>query len=106
MDKTYYLQKLSNDKKKYSVQLPNSKKHVKFGAEGMMDYTLYYKKDGKEVADKHRDSYKARHKSDKLHDLEMPGFWAMNLLWNQPTVKQSIKDIEKKHNIKIVYSSS
>ena len=98
MDKTYYLQKLSNDKKKYSVQLPNSKKHVKFGDSNYEDYTMH--KD-----DVRKKNYVDRHKNDKLHDLSKAGFWAMELLWNKKTVKQSIKDIEKKHNIKIVYSS-
>ena len=98
MDKTYYLQKLSNDKKKYSVQLPNSKRHIKFGDSNYEDYTIH--KD-----DVRKENYVDRHKNDKLNDLSKAGFWAMELLWNKKTIRQSIKDIEKKKNIKIVYSS-
>lgn len=34
------------------------------------------------------------------------GFWVLNISWNKPTLKQSIEDIEKKKNIKIVNNTN
>jgi len=40
--------------------------HTDFGAKGMMDYTLYYKED-KELAEKRKKAYIARHKKEFGH---------------------------------------
>jgi len=72
-------------------------KTVKFGADGMMDYTLYYKRDGKEVADIHRDAYIARHSGEDWTNPLTAGFWSRWLLWEKPTVKESLHSILDKN---------
>ena len=56
-----------------------------FGAKGYMDYEKYRTKDGKEVADKKRRAYRARHKDDmnvKKRDGKLTaGYLANKILW-------------------------
>jgi len=90
---------------KYTVSLLVARKSgarlkvVKFGAKDMMDYTLYYKKDGKEVADTHRDAYIKRH-SGMGEDWNNPltaGFWSRWLLWEKPTISEALRNIFAKY---------
>jgi hypothetical protein len=74
---------------------------VYFGAEGYYDYTLYYKKYGKELANDKKEAYVKRHSKNesKFWDksgLDTPSFWALFLLWNKPTIKSSYEDIKKR----------
>jgi hypothetical protein len=89
----YYLRKLDNDKKKYLIITPENKK-IKFGDSKYQDFTMHKDPTRKE-------QYINRHINDNLHTMNSAGFWSMFLLWNQRTIKQSIKDIEKTHKIKI-----
>lgn len=95
------LVKLSGDEKKYKAVLFNTdtgrEKNVKFGSAGMQDYTKYYKKQGKEVADMKKSAYKARHrKNEDWNDVTTPAFWAVRILWNKPTVASSLADVKRK----------
>jgi len=95
------LVKLKGDDKKYKAVLINTEtgreKNVKFGAAGMQDYTKYYKKQGKETADKKKAAYKARHrKNENWNDVTTPAFWAVRILWNKPTVASSLLDVKRK----------
>lgn len=93
---SYRLSKSTRDGKKYSITTPSGK-IVHFGAEGYSDYT------------KHKDSsrmerYLARHKSNenwRKSGINTAGFWSRWILWNKPTLSASIKDTEKRFNIKI-----
>jgi len=95
--------KLKTGKYKYKVILFNNsrqkEKEIFFGANGYMDYTLYYKED-REKAQIHKKAYIARHsKSNEdwsVTGIETAGFWARWLLWNQPTIKKSLIDIKQK----------
>ena len=93
------LEKANDKKHKYIVKIND--KTLKFGAYGYSDYILSGGDDNKKKA------YIARH-SNRSEDwnksgILTKGFWARWLLWNKPTLEQSIKDIEKRFNIKIVY---
>jgi hypothetical protein len=72
---------------------------IHFGANGMMDYTKYYKQD-KEVAKIKRESYLARHKANEnWNDPTTAGSLSRWILWNLPTLEASVKDFKKKFNI-------
>ena len=93
-------------KYKFEVTLYNTEtkrtKSIKFGLNGSMDYTLYNKEEGKKVADKHKRLYLIRH--NKREDwtktgIDTAGFWSRWLLWNKPTLEESINHILKKYNL-------
>jgi hypothetical protein len=70
---------------------------IHFGSKGMSDYTL------------HKDPYRKklyinRHKTRENWNrsgIQTAGFWSKHLLWNKPTLSESIQDIEKRFNVKI-----
>jgi hypothetical protein len=68
-------------------------KTVSFGAKGMSDYTLH-----KDPERKQR--YIDRHKKNEdwnLSGVKTPGFYAKHVLWNKPTLKGSVDDLNKKY---------
>ena len=68
------------------------KSTVHFGATGYQDFTQH----GDE---KRKASYLARHKKNEdwtLQGVESAGFWARWLLWNKPSIAQSIADINRR----------
>jgi len=75
------------------------KKTVHFGATGFSDYN------------KHKDPmrklrYDNRHKTNEnwsKSGLKTAGFWSKWILWNKPGLLASIKDTEKRFNIRIKY---
>lgn len=85
--------------KKYFIITDDNKK-VYFGQSGYNDYTIYYKKYGKEIAEQKKKAYIARH--SKMGEnwgksgINTSGFWAYYLLWNLPTIDQSYKDVKKR----------
>ena len=68
-------------------------KTVSFGASGMSDYT------------KHKDSERknnfiSRHKTREdwsKAGYETAGFWSKQILWNKPTIQESIKYLNNKY---------
>ena len=95
---TIYLKQSSRVDKKYMVTIDN--KTIHFGAAGMSDYTIH--KD-----DKRKANYIARHKTrENWQDITTAGFWSYWILWNKPSLKESIDDLNKKlHNkYKIILS--
>ena len=106
MYKLLCISKLPNTKYKFQVDLLNTEtnrvKSVKFGASGMKDYTIYYKEDGKEIADERKRLYLARHKKreDWTKDgITTAGFWARWLLWNKPPLEKSLNYIIDKFQV-------
>ena len=67
----------------------NGKKTIPFGQAGMSDYTIH-----KDVARKQR--YLARHKNDNYNNPLYPSFYSNNILWNKPTITESIRDTNKR----------
>jgi len=73
-------------------------KTIHFGSKGMSDYTI-----NKDPERKHL--YINRHKTREnwsKSGIKTAGFWSRWLLWNKPTLDESIKDIEKRFNVKIM----
>ena len=71
----------------------NGTKTVSFGAKGYSDYTLH-----KDPERKQR--YIDRHKKNEdwsLSGVKTPGFYAKHVLWNKPTLKGSVDDLNKKY---------
>ena len=105
MSKTFYLSKSKRKGKKYMLDMGNMKHH--FGADGYRDYTLMNSKSSKfydpirENRDKVKRNYLARHRNDHK-GMHSPSTLSDMILWNKPTLKQSIKDYEKKYGLNIV----
>lgn len=91
------LSKSSRKDKKYMVKLNN--KTIHFGAKGYEDYTTHKDR-------KRKRSYEGRHREAEnwtKSGIDTAGFWAKHLLWNKPTIEDSIKDIEDNFNVDIQY---
>lgn len=92
----------SRPEKKFMVIIQDgtSKKTIHFGANGMSDYTKHKDPDRKQrYINRHGNMGENWTKSG----IKTAGFWSLHLLWNKPTIKESIKDIERKFNVKIKY---
>jgi len=92
------LQKSTRKAKKFMVEIGGKKIH--FGATGYSDYTKH-----KDPERKKR--YEARHKKRENWNksgLNTAGFWSKWILWNLPTLTDSIKDLEKRFGIIINYN--
>ncbi len=94
MDK-YFLHKYKSGPKKFYVVTPEEKV-ISFGANGYSDYTIH--KDPERMQ-----RYLKRHTvREDWNDLNKAGTWSRFILWNKPTLEESIKDMEKRFKIKII----
>lgn len=90
------LSKSSKSDKKFMVKIDG--KTVHFGAKGYEDYTFH--KD-----ENRKNNYISRHKAREdwsKSGIKTPGFWALHILWNKPSFRESVKDTAKKFNLKII----
>lgn len=90
-----YLSRSNKPDKKYMVRIDN--KTIHFGARGMSDYTKH-----KDSARKQR--YITRHKKRESWSgggMKSAGFWSKWLLWNKPSMAESIASIERRFNVVI-----
>lgn len=90
----------SRNDKKYMVIIDG--KTIHFGAAGMSDFTIHKDSDRKQ-------RYISRHRSNEnwaKSGIKTAGFWSRWLLWNKPTLTESIKNIENKFNVKIIRKRS
>lgn len=86
--------------KKFSIVNPESASEVHFGDASYEDYTQHKDEERKE-------SYLKRHRPNQnWDDPTTAGFWARWLLWNKPTLNQSIQDTEERFNIHIILEKS
>lgn len=95
-----FLKPLNKEKYKAKFKviiLDNGKiKTIMFGDNRYEDYTQHKNKERKR-------KYMIRHfQNEDWNDIYTKGFWSKNLLWNKPTIEQSIADIEKKYGV-IIY---
>ena len=90
------LSKSDKPDKKYKVLIGNRTIH--FGSAGMSDYTKHKDPVRKALYIKR---HKAREKWGK-NGIRTAGFWSKWLLWNKPTINESIRDIQKRFNVRIV----
>jgi len=82
--------------KKYDAII-GGKKTISFGQAGASDFTKHKDKDRKE-------RYLARHKNDNYNNPLYPSFYSNNLLWNKPTITESVRDTNRRFkniNIKL-----
>lgn len=95
-----YLSKSEKPEKKYKVIIDKEGKNktIHFGATGYTDYTKHKDPNHKLV---YIDRHKKRENWNKS-GIETAGFWSRWILWNEPTLKDSISKTEKKFNIKII----
>ena len=89
----YILSKSNRKNKKYQVTIPDNK-IIHFGDSRYEDFTTH-KDPGR------KENYLKRHTVS--NDLNTASFWAANLLWNKSSLSSSIKDIEKRFNIRIKF---
>ena len=87
------IKKSSAPDKKYTAVIDN-KKSIHFGAKNYSDFTIHKDPERKKA-------YLARHKHDKTSNPAYAGFYATNLLWNKPTLRESIKNTNDKYNVNI-----
>ena len=82
------------DKKfKALFDMGNTKKTVYFGASGYKDYTMTHDDEKKRL-------YLIRHKAnEKWNDPTSPGSLARFILWNKPTLRESITDFKRRFNL-------
>ena len=87
-----------DNKHKLIVTLENKitgrEKNIKFGAYGASDYTKTNDKEQKM-------RYIKRHKGmgENWSDPSTKGFWAKNIFWNKPTIKESLDQTKKKFKL-------
>jgi hypothetical protein len=89
------LRRSTRSGKKYQVRVGSRTIH--FGADGYSDFTKH-----KDPQRKKR--YLARHRTREnwtRSGIHTAGFWSRWLLWNQPTLTASIRDIERRFNVDI-----
>jgi hypothetical protein len=97
MPKTYTIYKADNPTKKYKVYVVSKAgniKKVQFGAYGMSDYTKH-----KDPLRKQR--YISRHggMNENWKEPTTAGFWAYWVLWNLPSLKESVEFTKKKFKL-------
>ena len=90
----------SNRKDKKLKAVTDNKKTIHFGASGYSDYT-------KNKDDNRKDAYiQRRKKNESCTYFKTAGFYANHILWNKPSILESIKDTNKQFkNIHITYKS-
>lgn len=94
------LSKSNKSDKRFKVIITDDdkKKTVHFGLKNPKKGTYLEHND-----DKIKEAWIARHKvRGKFNDIYTPSFWSMWLLWNKPTLEESINDIENRFNLEIV----
>jgi hypothetical protein len=85
----------ANKDKKYTVKVDN--KTIHFGGKGYDDYTTLKSDPDR---DKRKDRYLARHKKDP-NTIDSAGFWARELLWSKPDIRDAAQAISRKINRKV-----
>lgn len=92
---TYILKKSNRKGKRFEIIMPEFGHSHHFGSDVGKTYI-----DGR--TDKEKAAWIARHKNDKGWNDKHSGIYHSRfLLWNKRTLKESIKNYEKKHNVKI-----
>jgi hypothetical protein len=83
------IRKSDKPDKKYDAII-DDKKTISFGQKNASDFTLH-----KDPVRKQR--YLNRHRdNENWRDYKTAGFYATNILWNKPTIRESIADVNNK----------
>ena len=86
--------------KKFEARIDN-RKSIHFGARGMSDFTIHKDPERKEI-------YLQRHRGmgEDWNNPLTAAFNASNILWNKPTITESIRDTNRRFkNKNIIYKS-
>ena len=89
--KYYFPYPSDKPEKKYYI-ITKDNKRVYFGQASASDFTKHKNEERKNL-------YINRHKKNEdwgKSGIDTAGFWALNLLWNKPTIKESYQDIKKR----------
>ena len=82
--------------KKYDAVIETDagrEKVVSFGQKNASDYTQHKDEERKQ-------RYVARHQArESFTDPTTAGFWAKNILWNKPTISESLRDTRVRFNL-------
>lgn len=84
-----------NPEKKYDavIEREGREKTISFGQKSAKDFTTTGDKERKQ-------RYIARHSArENWTDPETPGFWAKHILWNKPTIAESLRDTKARFNL-------
>ena len=86
--------------KQYYI-ITKDNKRVYFGQASASDFTKHKDEDRK-------NRYIKRHEKNESKfwnksGIDTASFWALNLLWNKPTIKESYQDIKKRFLQKIFF---
>lgn len=95
MTNVIFLAPSNRYEKKYMVRVAD--KTIHFGARGYEDYTMH--KDRQRYLN-YINRHKARENWTKS-GIDTAGFWSRWLLWNLPSFQASLRDIERRFNVKI-----
>jgi hypothetical protein len=104
--KVFYMYKSDKPEKKFMIVYKNPEtdreKKLYFGQTGYEHYGSGHKDDDRKAR------YIKRHRGmgEKWRDPTTPGFYALHILWNKPTISASIKDTMEKFDIKIIRKRS
>ena len=73
--------------KRYTIYVPKGDKLVKidFGSSQHENYTMHKDPERKRL-------YRLRHKNDNLSDPYSPGYWSWWVLWNKPSLADSLEE--------------
>lgn len=88
----------SDPDKKLDVKMETTsgrEKTIRVGAKGMDDFT-------KTKSEEQKSRYISRHSAREdwtQSGILSSGFWARWLLWNKPTLQQSIRDVKKRFDV-------
>lgn len=100
-----------NKKHKFkAIFLDEKKKKIKttyFGDRKYKDYILYNKSKGKQYADERKELYVKRHfhnqkSKDLLQDPTRASTLSLFILWNEPTITESIEDYLKHFGLELI----
>jgi len=86
-------------------QFPSSRRYAKYRAILEPKRTVYFGDnrygDYTTTGDESRkENYLARHRArEDFSDPTTAGFWSANLLWNKPSVRASLADIQRRFNL-------
>ena len=95
-----FITKSKKENKQFDLLNENKEYILSFGAKGYSDYTIH-----KDFERKQR--YINRHSPVKTNEdwhksgLYTAGFWSRYLLWNLPSLRDSIKDVNSRFNLNV-----
>lgn len=93
-----------SDKKDKRFKVIVDNKTIHFGLKNPKKGTFIDHQD-KKLKDAYIKRHSALNEDWTKAGLKSGGFWSRYLLWNKPSLRDSIKNIENKYNLKIKYDS-